>query len=373
MNPTSSKLPVYLQFSQITMGLLAFFYILYIGQGIIIPFLLATIVAILLNPIVNFLMSKNVNKILAIVLAILTAAIIIGGVMFFIGSQLVMFSDSAPQFKQKFDEFAQNAINWISQTFNQSKPKIQQAIENIKSQGMKNGTAVITTTLGAMSNIFTLFVLMPVYIFLILFYKPLLLEFVALLFHGDKKKIAEEVLFETKTLIQSYLIGLLIEAVIVATLISAGLLIMGIQYAILMGIIAALLNLIPYIGNMIAMVFPITMALTTKEPSYVIWVIALFSVVQFVDNNLIVPNIVASKVKVNALVSIIVVLIGGALWGIAGMFLSIPLTAILKVIFDRIDDLKPLGFLIGDNQPRVGKVAFNFKGLEKRAKKKEGK
>ncbi|GAB3516040.1 AI-2E family transporter [Emticicia fontis] len=373
MDSTTFKVPVYLKLAQITMGLVGFFFVLYIGQNIIIPFILATIVAMLLNPIVNFLMSKNVNKILAIVLAILAAAILIGGVLFFIGSQLMLFSDSAPQFKQKFDEFAQNAINWISQTFNLSKPKIQEGIEKLKAEGLKNGTAVIATTLGALGNFFTLFILMPVYIFLILFYKPLLLEFIAMLFQGPKKKLVEEILYETKALIQSYLIGLLIEAVIVSTMISAGLLIMGIQYAVLMGIIAALLNLIPYIGNLIAMVFPITMALTTKEPSYVLWVIALFSVVQFVDNNLIVPKIVASKVNLNALISIVVVLIGGALCGVAGMFLSIPLTAILKVIFDRIDDLKPFGFLIGDNQPRVGKVAFNFKGMEKRLKKKEEK
>lgn len=370
MDSSPLKLPVYLKLAQIVMGLLAFFYILYVGQGIIIPFILATIVAILLNPIVNFLCNHGFNRILAIALAILAGFIVMGGVMFFIGSQLVMFSDSAPQFKQKFDGLAQDTINWISQTFNLSKPKIQELIEKGKNEGLKNGTMVITRALGAMGNVFAIFVLLPVYIFLILFYKSLLLGFIAMLFHNAKKNLVEEVLFETRSLIQSYLIGLLTEAVIVATLISVGLLLLGIQYAVLMGIIAALLNLIPYIGNMIAMVFPITMALTTKEPIYVVWVIALFTVVQFIDNNLIVPNIVASKVKVNALMSIMVVLIGGALWGVAGMFLSIPLTAILKVIFDRIDDLKPFGFLIGDNQERVGKVIFNFKGLEKKIKKK---
>jgi predicted PurR-regulated permease PerM len=371
MDSSSPKLPVYLKMAQIIMGLLAFFYILYIGQSIIIPFILSTIVAILLNPIVNFLCNKGFNRILAIALAILAGFIVMAAVMFFIGSQLVMFSDSAPQFKQKFDGLAQDAINWISQTFNLSKPKIQEIIENVKNEGLKNGTLVVTKTLGAMGNVFALFILMPVYIFLIIFYKPLLLEFIAMLFHNAKKNLVEEVLYETKSLIQSYLIGLLTEAIIVATLISVGLLILGIQYAILMGIIAALLNLIPYIGNMIAMVLPITMALTTKEPIHALWVIALFTVVQFIDNNLIVPNIVASKVKVNALVSIMVVLIGGSIWGVAGMFLSIPLTAIVKVIFDRIDGLKPFGFLIGDNQPPVGKVVFNFKGVEKKAKQRE--
>lgn len=370
MNSSSTKSPLYLKLAQIIMGLLAFFYILYIGQSIIIPFLLATIIGILLNPMVNFLTAKGLNRIIAILLGILAGTIVIGGVLFFIGSQLVMFSDSFPEFKEKFDGFAQDAINWISQTFNLSKPKIQELIENAKKEGFKNGAMVVTKTLGAMGNVFTLAVLLPVYIFLILFYKPLLLEFIAMLFQDVKKNLVEEVLYETKTLIQSYLIGLLIETVIVAALISVGLLILGIEYAILMGIIAAIMNLIPYIGNLIAMVFPITMALTTKEPSYAIWVIVLFSVVQFVDNNLIVPKIVASKVKVNALISIIVVLIGGALWGVAGMFLSIPLVAILKVIFDRIEELKPFGFLIGDNQPRVGKVIFNFKGLDKKKKEK---
>ena len=370
MDISSIKLPLYLKLAQIVMGILAFFFILYVGQSIIIPIILAIIIAIVLNPIVNFLCSKNINRIVAIALAILGGFVLIAGIMFFIGSQLVMFSDSFPQFKEKFDGFAQDAVSWISETFGLSKTRIQELWGNLKNEGLKNGTVVVTKALGAMGNILALFVLLPVYIFLILFYKPLLLEFIAMLFQNAKKRIVEEVLFETRILIQSYLIGLLIEAVIVAALISAGLLILGIQYAILMGIIAALLNLIPYIGNLIAMVFPITMALTNKEPSYILWVILLFSLVQFIDNNLIVPKIVASKVKINALISIIVVLIGGALWGVAGMFLSIPLAAILKVIFDRVDDLKPFGFLIGDNQPRVGKAVFNFKGLEKKTKAK---
>lgn len=370
MSLNSMKLPVYLKLAQIVMGIVALFFILYVGKGIIIPIILAIVIAILLNPIVNFLCNKNVNRILSIALAILTGFILLAGVMFFMGSQLVMFSDSFPQFKENFDGLAKDAVNWISETFGLSKTRIQELWGNAKNEGLKSGTVVVTKAIGAMGNVLALFVLLPVYIFLILFYKPLLLEFIAMLFHNAKKNIVEEVLIETKALIQSYLIGLLIEAAIVTALFSVGLLLLDIEYAILLGIIAAILNLIPYIGNLIAMVFPIIIALTNKEPAYVLWVIILFTVVQFIDNNLIVPKIVASKVKVNALISIIVVLIGGALWGIAGMFLSIPLTAILKVIFDRVDSLKPFGFLIGDNQPQVGRVAFNFKVLKKKPKTK---
>ena len=171
-------------------------------------------------------------------------------------------------------------------------------------------------------------------------------------------------------LIQSYLVGLLLEAALVATLNSAALLIIGVKYAVLIGIIGALLNIIPYIGGLVAISIPMLLAIATKEPIDAVWVFIAYIIVQFIDNNFFVPKIVASKVKINALVSIIVVLIGGALWGVAGMFLSIPLTAIIKVIFDRIEPLAPFGFLLGDNQPDIGKTIFNFKNPIKKAKLK---
>jgi predicted PurR-regulated permease PerM len=87
----------------------------------------------------------------------------------------------------------------------------------------------------------------------------------------------------------------------------------------------------------------------------VVWVLVLYATVQLIDNNFLVPKIVGSKVKVNALASIIGVLIGGAIWGIAGMFLAIPILAICKVIFDRMPAMQPFGFLIGDNQPEISK------------------
>jgi predicted PurR-regulated permease PerM len=110
-----------------------------------------------------------------------------------------------------------------------------------------------------------------------------------------------------------------------------------------------MLNLIPYIGGIVAISLPMLMGLMTDTPISALYVFLAYAFIQLLDNNFLVPKIVASKVKVNALISIIVVLIGGTLWGVAGMFLSIPLIAILKVIFDRIENLEPLGFLIGDD------------------------
>ncbi|MEO8085305.1 MAG: AI-2E family transporter [Bacteroidota bacterium] len=357
----TAKIPVYAKLSLIVTGILAFFYILYIGQSIVVPIVFATIIAILLNPLVNFLCNKKVNRLLAIILVLTFAIILIAVLIYFIGSQLTMFNDSMPAFKQKFGALFNEILNWASSTFNISTIKIHAWIEKMKSEGMSNSSAVIGQTLGTISGVLVLVFLLPVYVFMILFYKPLLLEFIARIFKRSKHGVVAEVLVETKTLIQSYLVGLLLEATLVAILNSIGLLIIGLDYAILIGIIGALLNIIPYIGGVVAIAIPMLLAIATKSPIDALWVFVAYVIVQFIDNNFFVPKIVASKVKVNALVSIIVVLIGGALWGISGMFLSIPLTALIKVVFDRVESLSAFGFLIGDNQPEIGKVIFNFK------------
>jgi predicted PurR-regulated permease PerM len=161
-----------------------------------------------------------------------------------------------------------------------------------------------------------------------------------------------DVLQQTKSAIQSYMIGLLIEALIVAILNSTALLILGVKYAILLGVIGALLNMLPYIGGIIASALPVLMATVTKEGySSQLGIIIAYIIIQFIDNNFLVPKIVSSKVQINALVSILIVLLGGALWGVAGMFLSIPFVAIVKIICDRVEGMKPLGKLLGDEIP----------------------
>lgn len=346
------------------MGLVALFYVLFIGQDIIIPLIFATLIAILLNPLVNFLCRYKCSRPLAIAVVLVLAFLILIGLLYFLGSRFAVFSESFPAIKTKILDLADQALDWASATFNVPQTQIQAWLDKTKNEGMDNGSAIIGQTLVNMTDVLVLIFLLPVYIFMILFYKPLLLSFIAQLFHHERHSVVAEVLTETKTLIQSYLIGLLLEMAIVATLNSIGLLIIGVKYAIMLGIIGAVLNVIPYIGGIIALALTMLVALVTKSPISMLYVAIVYVTVQFLDNNLIVPRIVASRVKINALVSIIVVLIGGALWGVPGMFLSIPLTAILKVIFDRIEPLQPWGFVLGDDMP-----AFtNFLNLPKRKK-----
>jgi predicted PurR-regulated permease PerM len=179
-----------------------------------------------------------------------------------------------------------------------------------------------------------------------------LLDFIRKLFGKTNQIQVDEIVTQTKSVIQRYLIGLLIEAGIIAVLYTTTLLVLGIDYAILLGIIGALLNMIPYIGGTVGAALPMIVALATKPSGwYVLYILIIYYIIQLIDNNLIVPKIVASKVKINALFSIIAVIAGNALWGIPGMFLAIPLLAIIKLVMDHIDPLKPWGFLLGDTMP----------------------
>ena len=340
--------PFYFKATVILSGLVLFIYSLAVLRGILVPFSFALIIAILLNPLVNRFQRKGVGKIFAIIFAMLIAFLVSGGIMYFISSQVIGFGENFPMLEDKLYELLKQFQTWVHANFGIS---IDRQVELIN-EALNSSKALVGQTLGtAVTTILIAFIL-PVYVFLLLFYKTLLLNFLYESFAEKNSKQVADVLKQTKSAIQSYMIGLLIEALIVAAMNSTALLILGVKYAVLLGLIGALLNMLPYIGGIIAIALPILMATVTKTGySTQLGIIIAYLIIQFIDNNFLIPKIVSSKVQINALVSILIVLLGGTLWGIAGMFLSIPFVAILKIICDRVEGMKPLGKLLGDEIP----------------------
>lgn len=155
-----------------------------------------------------------------------------------------------PQLNEKGAEIFQTVQHWIQHIFHFSIAS-QNKLINDAAQGSK---AYLGQTVGTFLTVVGVVVLLPIYTFLMLYYKPLLLNFFYEVFESGYEERVSEVLNETKGAVQSYIVGLLIEAVVVAALNSTALLILGVKYAILLGIIGALLNIIPYIGGIIALV-----------------------------------------------------------------------------------------------------------------------
>ena len=168
--------------------------------------------------------------------------------------------------------------------------------------------------------------------------------------HTERVK---DILAKTKRVIKGYIVGLFIEMLIVAAMNCIGFFILGVKYALLLGVIAALLNLIPYLGIFTACLLSLLITFTTATPSTVLGVAVVLIIVHIIDSNILLPKVVGSKVKINALVTILGVILGSTIWGIPGMFLAIPIIAILKVIFDGVDSLNPWGMLLGDDAAAV--------------------
>jgi predicted PurR-regulated permease PerM len=206
---------------------------------------------------------------------------------------------------------------------------------------------------SSLSGIFIFIGLLPIYIFLMLFYKNLLLRFVFLWFPKDNHPKVEEVMRESEVIIKSYLVGLLIQITYITILLGGILLVIGIKHAILIGAIFAILNLIPYVGALVGNVIGVLLTVSSTTEVWPIFVVlGTIAFVQFLDNNILMPRIVGSKVKINALATIVGVIVAGALAGVSGMFLSLPMIAVMKIIFDRTDSLKQWGVLLGDEKPK---------------------
>jgi predicted PurR-regulated permease PerM len=347
-------------FAKMALQFIAFFglvFILYTGSGIIMPVVYAVIFAILLNPVVNFLTRKKINRIVAIAIAVSFAILMVTTIFYIISSRISMLVDNLPQLEEKFNSSIVQLQQWISAKFSIREAAVAKWFTSAKGSIVQN--FAIGERLSSAGRTLITVILLPAYLCMILYYKPLLLEFISRLFRYKDHTAVVEVLTGTKRIIQSYLTGLFLEMIIVAALNSVGLLLLGVEYAVILGIIGAIVNIIPYLGGIIATALPMLIAFVTKDSvTAALLVFLLYMFIQFIDNHFIIPKIVASRVQLNALISVIVVLIGGAVWGVSGMFLSIPVTAILKVIFDHIESLKPWGFLLGNTVPTSSRFSF---------------
>jgi predicted PurR-regulated permease PerM len=219
--------------------------------------------------------------------------------------------------------------------------------------GMLGGAA------SSVTGTLIFFGLLPIYIYLLLFYKNLLIRFVFIWFPHRSQPKVKEVIHETEIIIKSYLIGLLIQIAYITILLGGILLVIGIKHAILIGAIFAILNLIPYVGALVGNIIGVLLTLSSSQQLWPIFAVLItIAFVQFLDNNILMPRIVGSKVKINALATIVGVIVAGALAGVAGMFLSLPVIAVLKIIFDRTENMKQWGVLLGDERPVKSPMQF---------------
>jgi predicted PurR-regulated permease PerM len=324
---------------------------LHYAKSFLVPIVIAGLLALLLLPVNRFLERKGMNRIFTIFISLLIILIVISTVITLFFSQVINLGEDIPFIKQKISERFIQVQREIQSMTRISTERQLEYLEGQYSNMLDSSTDLLREIFVGFTGGLALFGLIFVYIFFFLLYRSKIKIFILKIFPLESHRKIEEILNRIKDLIQHYLSGILIELSILGALNSIGLLIIGVKQPFFFGYLAALLNIIPYVGVLIGSIFPIIMALIFKDSIWAAVAVAgVMSFNQFVDNNFLTPKIVGSHVRINPLVTIMAIVAGGILWGIPGMVLFIPLLGILKIICDHIDPLKPLGYMLGDEE-----------------------
>lgn len=317
--------------------------VLIIAKTLLVPLFFAILFAYLLYPAANKLESWNVPRILTNLILIVSSLAVIAGIIYLIVLLTIMVTDNLADIQEHIDTNI-TRLRWaLGRTFGVTAEQLDGIINSIKSSGQY----ISTFFKGTITTVFTV-ALVPVYTFMILFYRDKFQSFITKLVPEERYETTQNIIAEASNIVPKYMKGLFIVFFLMVILNSLGFYLVGIKYALLLGIIAAVCNLIPYLGTVIGYGIVLLLVLATQTPGLALAVIVQFFVVQFIENNILTPNITGSYVDINPLVTLLSIIAGGMIWGLPGMFMVIPYLALLKIVCENVDDLKPVGYLLGN-------------------------
>lgn len=316
------------------------------ARQILIPLVFSVFMTIILHPVVSFLEKKKINSVVSILLTLL---LLIGLLTLFISitsSQITALIEDMPNLLERYTTFIDTVEKQLIQWFGEGTEEPMKIIKENSTGIISSGSSILTETVNVTSSFISFITIVPIYtVFMLLSRKNIIKFFSQLQKRSDRDYM--KIVNEIKSMVYNYIGGLFIVICIISTLNAIGLLIIGIEHAIFLGILSGVLTILPYIGNLIGGSIPLIVALITKESlAYPIAVLALFVAVQFVEGNFITPKIIGNKVDINPLVAIIALIVGASIWGIIGMIIAIPTLGIMKIFFSHIDELKPYATLI---------------------------
>lgn len=364
----TSKQPFYMQFSLRLLSFVLILLLAYIGEGILKPLAFAGIFTLGLIGPCSWLERRGFNRSWAAATCVLLGLILLGLVVSFLSTQIAGFREDIPHLKEQFNTAIAQLEKFMHEKYHMQKNQMLDYVKQGQEKLLSNSSSLLGSTVSAFTTILLFAVLIPIYTFLMLIYRNQVSVFLKMVFADKFHDKIVLIMSNTKNVIRSYVGGLVIEMVVVAAINCIAMSILGIKYAILLGVLAAVMNVIPYVGIFSAMAISGLITLSTNGPSEALITILILVGVHLLDSNVLLPKIVGSKVKLNALITILAVIIGEHIWGIPGMFLSVPITAILKVIFDDSYSMRPWGILLGEEEESKPSLS-RFKNLKKTKQK----
>lgn len=350
MQKNQYQFPLVIRLSFILLFLILSFYILVEFKFYLTPLVLGVLFAYLLFPIANFFEQRKVPRILANIISIIIGLSIIYGVGFFIYKQFRIFLDDLPALKVHAVTNINAMLGSIESSFGIETGELKHEAGLMIQNFFDSPSQVFRAAFGATFNTVFTFLIMPVYIFFLLYYRDKFRNVLLMMVPRQRHAVAERIVNEANRVTIRYMTGVFIVVSILVIVNSIGFLIIGLKYSILLGSLAAIMNFIPYYGTIIGYSFPFLFAIVVMDsPAYAFWVFIQFMIVQFSENNILTPNIVGLHVNINPFMIILAITLGGFIWGLPGMFIAVPVVTVLRVLGENIDELRPMGYLLGQS------------------------
>lgn len=290
-----------------------------------------------------------------------------------LGSQLSKLSEDWPAFQQQLQDSIKELQKWVTANYGIKYKQQVDYINKAMTDSLGVGTSMLGQTLLSISSTLLLFVFTLLYTFFLLYYRTHISTFFIRLFNENYKPIVLDIFQQIQFIVKKYMVGLFIQIVLVSIMAFTAYSLIGIKYAIMLALITGIFNIIPYIGIASSTILTCLITFATSTGSHVIFVIIAIIIIHLIDSNFIMPKVVGSKVQINSLIALLGLVIGELLWGVSGMFLSIPAIAIIKIVFDRVQELNVWGYLLGEEDEgpsKPKKLKINFAAARKKINKK---
>jgi predicted PurR-regulated permease PerM len=331
-------------------SVIGLFAILILAKAVIIPIVFAFLVAFILFPVVKKFESWGANEIVSASLSILCLALIIGGGIFLFSNQVIQLSEDLTDFQSKIFAVFADATILINKNI-EFFPHLEKGelLNQIKNWLSGSAGSLLSQTFNSTASFFLGLLMSLIYTFLILIYRNGLVRALSSFYPQEHRERALKMFKSVQQVGQKYLFGMMVVVLILGFVNSVGLWIIGIDNPFLFGFLAAILALIPYAGTLLGAAIPVLYSFITFDSIWMpISIVFFFWFVQVIESNFLTPKIVGGNLKINALTSILSIIIGASVWGVAGMILFLPLIAMLKAVCEEYIELKPFALLIGE-------------------------
>ena len=345
------KLPPYVKLTSVLLGIVLTVFVMIQAKSVLVPLLISGLLAVLISPLTGWFERHKIPKALSAILSLVILLVVLGGLVYLMYNQLIGFASDLGAIEGRVNELIGQINGFIERHVDGVVPFSFDSLKDTFFQYLSSNISSITQgAISTASSLAILFIL-PVYIFLFLYFRHFLIEFLMMAFADKYREKVKNATDKIKKVVQNYIVGMFLVILILAVLNTIALVSLGIRHALMFAIFAAMLNVIPYLGPLIGSTLPIVFALLTKDSLwYPIGVFLAFYFIQLAESNFFTPKIVGGKVSMNPFMTNEALFVGIYIWGLTGMILFIPGMAVLKVIFDEIPGMQPYGFLLGDTK-----------------------